>query len=265
MIAPAPRPFPAAGTVRPRYAAPVESDYDAMAEFHEVHMPAAWDRLRDVTTETFGDIGADGLIVDIGAGSGLGSAMVADATDAEIMAIEPNATMRAMMVARLDNAGVLDRVTVLPQPVPAALDELPVPVDGVLAAHMLGHLTDAARTRLLDWIATSLAPQRSALLTVSADAPVDGHDPVVEERTVGRHVYRVTHHTPAPGRYEGVFEVIDRRQRVVRSLRDTTPWEAVTADDVRTALDRHAVRITEPQPGVARVTRLAPRSSTTAA
>jgi SAM-dependent methyltransferase len=230
--------------------------YDATAELHEVHMPAAWDRLRDVVTTTLGEIEPDGVVADIGAGSGLGSAMLADVTDAEIIALEPNPTMRAMLVARLDTAGVLERVTVLPEAVPEGLDGLPDRVDGVIAAHMLGHLTNEERTRLLEWIATSLAPGRSALLTVGAEVPEQGHEPVVDERTVGRFVYRVTHHMPAPGRYEGLFEVIDGQQRVVRSVRDAVSWETVTAADIRAVLTRHPVKITEPQPGVVLVSRL---------
>ena len=228
----------------------MESHYDALAEYHEVHMTAAWDRLREVMRDTFGDIGPDGVIVDVGAGSGLGSAIAAEVTDAEIIALEPNTTMRAMMVARLDCAGVLERVTVLPESVPEGLDGLPERVDGVIVAHMLGHLTKAERTGLLDWIATSLAPGRSALLTVSPEVPAEGHEPVVEERTVGRFVYRVTHHPPGPGRYEGLFEVIDQEERVVRSLHDAISWEAVTTDEILTVLAGRAVQVAEPQPGV---------------
>ena len=230
--------------------------YDATAELHEVHMPAAWDRLRGVVGDIFGGIGSDGVIVDIGAGSGLGSAMLAEVTDAEIIALEPNATMRAMMVARLDTAGVLERVTVLPESVPEGLDGLPGRVEGVLVAHMLGHLTNEERTRLLEWIATSLTPGRDALLTVGVEVPEQGHEPVVDERTVGRFVYRVTHYMPGPGRYEGLFEVIDGQQRVVRSVHDAISWDTVTAADIRTALAGQPVDVTEPQPGVVLISKL---------
>ena len=218
-------------------------------------MPAAWDRLRDVVSETFGDIGPDGVVVDIGAGSGLGAAILAGVTDAEIIALEPNTTMRAMMVARLDNAGVLERVTLLPDSVPEGLDALPERVDGVIVAHMLGHLTTAERSSLLDWIGTSLAPGRSALLTVDTEVPTEGSEPFVQERTVGRFVYRVTHHMPGPGRVEGLFEVIDQQQQVVRSLHEATYWEAVTAAEIRTALAGHPVEVAEALPGVVLATR----------
>ena len=235
----------------------MESSYDTRAEYHEVHMPTVWDRLRAVVSDTFGDIGLEGVIVDVGAGSGLGSAMIAEITDAEIIALEPSTTMRAMMVARLDTAGVLERVTVIPEPVPQGLAGLPERVDGVIVAHMLGHLAGAERIELLEWIAASLRPGRTALLTVSAEAPPDGTEPVVQERTVGRFVYRATSHMPGPGRFEGLFEVIDQEQRVVLSLDDATSWEAVTVADIQAATAGHPVEVTEPQPGVVLVSRSA--------
>ncbi len=233
----------------------MDTSYDTTAEFHEVHMPPAWDRLRDLVIETFGGIGPDGVIVDVGAGSGLGTAILADASDAEIIALEPNTTMRSMMVARLDTAGVLERVTLLPESVPDGLGALPDRVDGAIAAHMLGHLTKSEQASLLEWIATSLAPGRSALLTVTPEAlldlPAEGTEPVVEERTVGRFVYRVTHGMPSPNRYEGLWEVVDREGRVVRSVPDAVSWEPVTVADIRSALSDHPVEVTEPLPAVA--------------
>ncbi len=238
----------------------MDASYDITAEFHEVFMPPAWDRLRDPLSAIFGDIGPDGVIVDIGAGSGLGSVLLAEVSEAEIVALEPNTTMRSMMVARLDTAGVLERVTVLPGAVPDGLEGLPDRVDGVIATHMLGHLAGAARMSLLEWIANSLAPGRTALLTVTpeaaAEAPAGGTEPVVQERAVGRFVYRVTSRMAGPGLMEGVFEVIDQQQEVIRSVPDTTSWEAVTADDVSASLASHPVEVTEPLDGVALISKL---------
>ncbi|MEM7326874.1 MAG: class I SAM-dependent methyltransferase, partial [Actinomycetota bacterium] len=203
------------------------SDYDKRAEFHEVFMPPVWDRLQTLVRNAFGSVGPDGVIVDIGAGSGLGATKVAGVTDAEIIALEPNMTMRAMLVARLDTAGVLDRVTVLPGSVPDALDDLPDRVHGVIAAHMLGHLDRRDRAGLLQWIAGSLVPGCSALLTVSPEVAAADDKPAIEERTVGRLHYRVTHLPADHGRYDGLFEVLDREHRVVRSLPDSGSWQAV--------------------------------------
>lgn len=233
----------------------MKSHYDETAEHHEVHMPARWRELRDLVQETFGDIGPDGVIVDVGAGSGLGSVMLAEVSEAAIFSLEPNDTMRSMLVARLDTAGALDRVTVLAQTVSEGFDRLPKRVDGVTATHMLGHLTGAERTALLDWIAGSLAPGRSALLTVNPEVPRGGAKLAPRERQVGRFVYRATYHMPSTGQTEQLYEVLDEQQQVVRSLSATSSWQAVTAADVRAALEGHAVDVSEPQDGAVLVTK----------
>ena len=228
--------------------------FDTFAEFHEVFMPPAWDRLRDLLADTFGSIGPDGVIVDIGAGSGLGSVLLGEASDAEIIALEPDTTMRSMMVARLDTAGVLERVTVLAESVPEGLDGLPDRVDGVIAAHMFELLTKTAQASLLEWIVTSLAPGRSAMLTVSAEDPPDipagGTEPVVEERAVGRFVYRMTHNMPGPGQMAALFEVVDREGQVARSVSEAASLEFMTVAELRAALAGRPVEVAEPLPGV---------------
>ncbi len=233
----------------------MEPTYDQIAEFNELYMPTAWDPVRDLVGETFGDIGPDGVIVDIGAGSGLGSVLLAEVSNAEIIALEPSTAMRSMLMARLDQAGMLERVTVVAEGVPEGLNELPDRVDGVVAAHMLGHLSRPAQTSLLDWIATSLAPGRTALLTIEPEAPPEGFEPMVLERTVGRHVYRTTV-VVGPGRVESLWEVVDQNQEVIRSLRTANTWEPPQTADIQTALADHPVEITEPEPGVALISKL---------
>lgn len=53
----------------------------------------------------FGDLGAAAVIADVGAGSGVGTQVVADETSARIVALEPNATMRAMLTSRVAGRG----------------------------------------------------------------------------------------------------------------------------------------------------------------
>ncbi|MEM7325295.1 MAG: hypothetical protein AAF531_19565, partial [Actinomycetota bacterium] len=148
--------------------------------------------------------------------------------------------------------------------VPDALDDLPDRVHGVIAAHMLGHLDRRDRAGLLQWIAGSLVPGCSALLTVSPEVAAADDKPAIEERTVGRLHYRVTHLPADHGRYDGLFEVLDREHRVVRSLPDSGSWQAVPSGEISAALDGYPVTIVEPLPGVVLLTSTAqtqPRSS----
>jgi hypothetical protein len=59
--------------------------------------------------------GVRGNIVEIGAGTGLLTTSLADLTPAEIFALEPSASMRAVLLSRLSSRPeLLSRVTVLP-------------------------------------------------------------------------------------------------------------------------------------------------------
>ncbi|MEO1059933.1 MAG: bifunctional GNAT family N-acetyltransferase/class I SAM-dependent methyltransferase [Actinomycetota bacterium] len=224
-------------------------DYASTAELHEVHMDAVWDELGDVVTVAFGALPPDGVIVDVGAGSGAGVVVVAERTACEIIAIEPSPTMRAMLMARLAAAGLLDRVTVLADAVPAALERVPDRVDGVVAGHMLGHLTSDDRHAVLDWTAAHLRERGAALLTVSGAGTPDPDAVHVEERRVGRHLHRAAHHAPDAHTYESSFEVLDGEE-VIRSVVVTGSWERITADDVRARVVSSDLDVAEPRPGV---------------
>ncbi len=225
----------------------VDGEYRSSAEFHEVQMGAAWDRLARVLAQAFGAYSSDDLIVDVGAGSGVGVVALAHTTAAEIVALEPDTTMRSMLLARADGAEILDRVTVLPGAVPDGLSQLPAHVRGVVAGHMLGHLSADRRRSLFDWTIDHLEPDGTALFTVGTTGDPTGAESI-EERRVGRHRYRITHRVPAPDAYESFCEVIDD-SGTIRTHRTRGVWHNVTADDVRRALAGRG-RITEPMPGV---------------
>ena len=70
--------------------------YESMAEFHDLFMTGVWARLGPTVHATFAGLGPDAVVVDIGAGTGLGTVTVARATPARIWAVEPSATMRAV-------------------------------------------------------------------------------------------------------------------------------------------------------------------------
>ncbi|TMR93183.1 class I SAM-dependent methyltransferase [Nonomuraea basaltis] len=61
--------------------------------------------------------GVSGPIVDVGAGGGHGTRLIAQAVpEAEIVAVEPSATLRSVLLVRVNETTELrDRVTVLPE------------------------------------------------------------------------------------------------------------------------------------------------------
>ncbi|MFT3854522.1 MAG: GNAT family N-acetyltransferase [Ilumatobacteraceae bacterium] len=222
-------------------------EYTAMAEYHEVLMDPAWCKLQPHLAAAFGHLGRGQVVADLGAGSGVGTLALARATAAEIVAIEPDRTMRSMLLARLSGAGEVDRVTVHAAALPAGLALLPGRLDGAVAAHMLGHLPAAAWRHVLAWLGDHLAPGAPVVLTTSFERSRDD-DHLVEEARFGRHRYRATHRPAGEDTYETRFEIL-AGDSVVLAHVATGQWRRVTADDVVAALPPGMVADL-PEPGV---------------
>ena len=130
-------------------------------------------------------------ILEIGAGSGLITASMADWTPAEIFALEPADGMRGMLLSRLNSRPeLLSRVTVLPyDALSLALDE---PVEAVVMINVMYALEPDYRRRLWPVLAGSLVAGGLLVFTWRAGGPPAPH-PLreLESRRVGRHTYTV--------------------------------------------------------------------------
>ncbi|MGB4779205.1 SAM-dependent methyltransferase [Microbacterium sp.] len=223
------------------------SGYDRMGEFHDLFMDEPHRRLRPALEAAFGDRGPDDIVLDLGAGSGLGVRQLAQATCARIVAVEPSLTMRAVMLARIaDDADLTDRVSVIAGAVPEVFDQLPDRIAGFVCAHMLGHLTPAVRSQTLAALAERLAPDGVGVVTVNAPATTDSEpaataprpaEPVTEERVIGAHRYVARHYPSGPdGASFSAYEVQDGNGRVLRAARFASDWTTITADTLRAEL-----------------------------
>ncbi|RMI46701.1 class I SAM-dependent methyltransferase [Streptomyces triticirhizae] len=135
--------------------------------------------------------GLSGPVIDLGAGAGRGTRIVAASLpEAPIFAVEPSAAMRTALLARLmDDAPLAARTTV----VAGGALEFPFPerVSVVLAMNMIGHLAPDDRRSLWERIAAHLDPAGAVLVnnlppTVAATVPRSA-GPVVR---VGTYEYR---------------------------------------------------------------------------
>lgn len=159
--------------------------YAELGELHDLFMPDVWDPLVGTLATTFGDLGPDTTILDLGAGSGVGTVRLADATQAQILAVEPSLTMRSVLLAHIaDDHELSERVSVYAGAAPAILDEIDEPLDGFLCAHMLGHLSADERRDTFERLAALLRPDGVGLVTVPRQGAA-GTDVVVEERRIG--------------------------------------------------------------------------------
>ena len=205
--------------------------YDDLAEFHDLFMKEPWDALRPAVREVVGGLGPDDVVVDLGAGTGMGTRVIAAESAANLVAVEPSRMMRTALVARVaGDQALAERVTVVAGGLPDALETCigEQPVAGFVCAHTLGHLDEATRKATFDWLAANSTPEVAGLVTFTPDVLTDG--PVVERRHVGRYLYEAHYlETPEMDTFLSEYVVKDR-DRVIRSERFTGPWQSLRAD-----------------------------------
>ncbi|MEZ5297054.1 MAG: class I SAM-dependent methyltransferase [Ilumatobacteraceae bacterium] len=128
----------------------------ATAEFYELLATAHWERTGAELIEVLAGVDpADGPIVDVGAGTGVGLPYLLDAVPgAHIHAIEPSRAMRTALHTRLQlDPRLAGRVTVDPRPLQ---DALPERASAVVLSAVLGHLDEIDRYRLWSFVAGQL-------------------------------------------------------------------------------------------------------------
>ncbi|MGN9913916.1 class I SAM-dependent methyltransferase [Phytohabitans sp. LJ34] len=146
--------------------------YAESGEFIDVLSQDAWRALGAPISDALRQAApGQGPIVDIGAGTGLGTLLVADTVpDAEVIAVEPSPILRAVLLSRLAaNDGLRRRVTV--QAIDVDGMRLPPRLGGVLAINMIGHLTPAQRRRFWADLRPRLEP--AAPLIVNLQPPTE--------------------------------------------------------------------------------------------
>jgi SAM-dependent methyltransferase len=130
-------------------------------------------------------------ILEIGAGTGLLTTALADLTPGEIFALEPSASMRAVLLSRLTSRPeLLSRVTVLPcDALSVRLDE---PSQAVVMINVMYALEPDYRRRLWPLLAGVLETGGVLVFTWRDGGPPAPH-PLreLESRQVGRHTYTV--------------------------------------------------------------------------
>ncbi|QIS13619.1 class I SAM-dependent methyltransferase [Nocardia arthritidis] len=147
--------------------------YAAAAEFYDLMATPYVAQVEPVLATLLSEVDTvAGPVVDIGAGTGLSTTMIADALpDAEVVAVEPAPAMRAVLLSRLAaRKDLRERITVLPM---GFLDtELPRRCAAVIALGVIGHFDPAARPRVWSTIAAALAPGGDAVVEIQRPGAV---------------------------------------------------------------------------------------------
>jgi SAM-dependent methyltransferase len=147
--------------------------YAESGEFIDVLSRGAWQALRAPIAEALRQaLPQQGPIIDVGAGTGLGTVLVADTVEGgDIIAVEPSPVLRAVLLSRLAAAEPLRRrVTVLATDVGGM--RLPARVGGVLAINMIGHLSPQRRREFWADLRQRLAPGAPLIVNLQPPAEV---------------------------------------------------------------------------------------------
>ncbi|MEJ7649741.1 MAG: class I SAM-dependent methyltransferase [Nakamurella sp.] len=211
--------------------------YDRTAEFHELFIAPLWHGYRSLLADHWGALSSQAVILDVGAGTGVGLLALAGVTAAQLIAIEPDRTMRTALMARLATDVVMaERTTVFTERAPHVMSELPDHLDGALLAHMLGHLDARDREQLWTLLLPRLRPEAMALVTVSPEpdgrAAADGELAITDARWVGEREYTVSYqphpvHGPERG-HLSVYRVHHRGRQVTEEI-EIGAWYPITA------------------------------------
>jgi SAM-dependent methyltransferase len=145
----------------------VTDPYAQSAEFIDMLISPHWDSLGPALAKAVeGTDTAAGPVLDIGAGSGCGTTVLARALpDAEILAVEPSPGIRSALLTKVvADDDLRARVTVLPEGILDAA--LPARLSAAVAMNVIGHFSPDERRTLWDLLAARLAPTGRLVLNL---------------------------------------------------------------------------------------------------
>lgn len=227
--------------------------YDRTAEYVGVLLPAAWEGLDEALTATLSGLDANtGPIVDVGAGTGIGTAVIAAAVPgAEILAVEPHRGLRTALLARIAGDAVLrNRVTVLDADLLAAA--LPERISALVAMNVIGHFSPAERRRVWDLLAQRLSPRGRAVLNLyPPTSPVHVPATPMAEVTIGRRRYTGTAEAEPAGddavTWTMTYRVIEDGHTTTK-FSSTDHWHVFDPEQLTAELAEHELRLTPGDP-----------------
>lgn len=226
--------------------APDSHGYDAAAPYLHVLSTGFWDSMRPRLTAALAGTPVDGSAVDLGAGTGLATEiLLRELPEAAVLAVEPSAPLRGVLLGRLHGPDTVDRLTVVPAG--AEEVELPATLSAVVAVNMIGHLDPDARAALWAALAPRLRP--AAPLVVNVQWPPEAVEvaPTTMEVRQGEAVYGVTVQArpTAADRIRWTMDYATRRGHdVLDEARTTYDWWIVTAGELAAELHSAGLDVT---------------------
>jgi hypothetical protein len=172
---------------------PTYHEYDRSAQYLHLLSVPTWGPLRERLAAVLAGVDpAAGAVLEFGPGSGLATEVVLDTVPrAPVLAAEPSAALRSVLLARL--CGRADAARLSVHPGRATQVPLPDRLAAAVGLNMVGHLTPDERARLWPALAARLVPGGPVVFNVQ---PPDTAAAVPEfppkSVTVGRFTYQGT-------------------------------------------------------------------------
>ena len=224
---------------------------EATAEFYDLLATGMWETFGLQLLDLLADVNPSlGPIVDVGCGSGAGSAYLdAAVPGVAVHAVEPSKAMRTALHARLSLDPHLRAITTV-VPFPFVSAPLPSTASAVVVSAALGHLTAAERTRLWTYLANQLAPAAPAVVGVLPPYRAEVV-PLVRYHTepVGEYLYEgwqsgepVDERTM---RWTLLYKVVDRSGATVTQHEVVAEWHCDSADDIAAEIFPHGLALTD--------------------
>jgi SAM-dependent methyltransferase len=145
----------------------LRDEYALSAEYIDIMSAEPWKSFGPALSCALHGLEPDGApIIDVGAGSGLGTQVIAQSlAEVEIVAVEPSVSLRSVLLARSNGDERLrSRVTVLTDDFLGA--RLPDRWGGMVAMNVIGHFDRSQRIRMWSLLAERLAPAGRAILNL---------------------------------------------------------------------------------------------------
>ncbi|MFC0104875.1 hypothetical protein [Kibdelosporangium aridum] len=196
--------------------------YSASAEFYDLTSRELWARKRPLIMS--GLRGATGTLVDIGAGTGLGTLALAETfPSAPIVAIEPSVGMRIALATRVAMTGI--DVSVVDGCVPGV--ELPPRIGGALCCGVLGHLSASERVSLWTVLAARMDVGAPVVVELMDETAPPAFTLRIAHTRVGDMDYEVWS-TPSDHGWTLRYRVL-RAGRCLRELDVPMRWDRIDA------------------------------------
>jgi len=225
---------------------------EAAAEFYDLLETAMWDTFGLQMLDVLAGVDpADGPIIDIGSGTGIGLAYLrAAVSGARLIAIEPSKAMRVALHTRLSEFTELREQTTV---IPATFGDAPLPerTSAMVLSALIGHLSDRERTRLWSYVAEHMAPGAPVVIGVLPPArPLQVDLVKYGERRIGDYVYEGWQSgVPLDERrmmWTMIYKVVDTSSgATVAEYTSSAPWHCDGADDIRREIEPYGLTMTE--------------------